>query len=231
MTALVLGLWLGSNAPVRAAEQVKAESKQGAVEQTAVLKEQMAVSLLLSEQDTAKSGSLQTAHVLSARQSSLPKVEKVISEREKLEAEAKAAAEIAARIAREAAEKAAAEKAAREEAERQAALATGETIAQAALAQIGVGQDCTMLATNSLRAVGINFHGWPADYFSLGYTVSAADAKAGDLIYYANGGMGLAHIAVYVGGGQAVHGGWNGGGTVLTTAYLGSGPVFIRVVK
>ena len=38
----------------------------------------------------------------------------------------------------------------------------------------------------------------------------AWEAGAGDLIYYANGGMGLAHIAVYIGNGVAVHGGWNG---------------------
>jgi cell wall-associated NlpC family hydrolase len=105
----------------------------------------------------------------------------------------------------------------------------GATIAAAAYAQIGVAQDCTALATNALAAAGINFHGWPAGYLSLGPTVSAAEAKAGDLIYYQNGGMGMAHIAVYVGNGQAVHGGWNGGTTALFSANVGSGPVYIRV--
>lgn len=105
----------------------------------------------------------------------------------------------------------------------------GAAIASAALSQLGVGQDCTALATNSLAAVGIHYHGWPAGYLSLGRTVSAAEAAPGDLIYYANGGMGLAHIAVYVGNGQAVHGGWGGGSTVLFSANVGSGPVFIRV--
>ena len=105
----------------------------------------------------------------------------------------------------------------------------GASIAAAAYAQLGVSQDCTMLATNSLAAVGINYHGWPAGYLSLGRTVSAAEAKPGDLAYYENGGMGLAHIAVYVGNGQAVHGGWNGGTTSLFSVNVGSGPVFIRV--
>ncbi|OFI39195.1 hypothetical protein BIU82_15115 [Arthrobacter sp. SW1] len=105
----------------------------------------------------------------------------------------------------------------------------GAAIAAAAYAQLGVAQDCTALASNSLAAVGINFHGWPADYLSLGRTVSAAEAQPGDLIYYADGGMGMAHIAVYVGNGQAVHGGWNGGTTVVYSANVGSGPVFIRV--
>lgn len=105
----------------------------------------------------------------------------------------------------------------------------GATIAAAAYAQLGVGQDCTRLATNALAAAGINYHGWPAGYLSLGRTVSAAAAQPGDLAYYANGGSGLAHIAVYVGNGKAVHGGWNGGTTSLQSVNVGSGPVFIRV--
>lgn len=105
----------------------------------------------------------------------------------------------------------------------------GATIAAAAYAQLGVSQDCTALATNALAAAGINYHGWPAGYLSLGRTVSAAEAQPGDLAYYQNGGMGMAHIAVYVGNGQAVHGGWNGGTTSLFSVNVGSGPVFIRV--
>ncbi|MEO5778385.1 MULTISPECIES: NlpC/P60 family protein [Arthrobacter] len=105
----------------------------------------------------------------------------------------------------------------------------GASIAAAAYAQIGVSQDCTALASNALAAAGINYRGWPAGYLSLGRTVSAAEAKPGDLAYYANGGMGLAHIAVYVGNGMAVHGGWNGGTTALFSVNVGSGPVFIRV--
>ncbi|MHA7283554.1 NlpC/P60 family protein [Arthrobacter sp. TMS2-4] len=103
------------------------------------------------------------------------------------------------------------------------------TIAAAARGQLGVVQDCTRLASNSLAAAGINFHGWPAGYLSLGRTVSAGEAIPGDLIYYADGGMGAAHIAVYIGGGQAVHGGFNGNTTVIAPAELGSGGVYIRV--
>ena len=103
------------------------------------------------------------------------------------------------------------------------------TIAAAAKGQLGVTQDCTRLVSNSLAAAGINFHGWPAGYLSLGRTVSAGEAVPGDLIYYANGGMGMAHIAVYIGGGQAVHGGFNGNSTVIAPAELGSGGVYIRV--
>lgn len=84
-----------------------------------------------------------------------------------------------------------------------------QRIADAALAQIGVNQDCTMLVTNSLAAVGINFHGAPEQYLSLGTLTD--NPVPGDICVY-NG-----HVAIYVGDGKAVHGGWNGGTTVLTT--------------
>ncbi len=86
-----------------------------------------------------------------------------------------------------------------------------------------------MLATNALKAVGINFHDWPAGYMSLGTVVPASQAQPGDLIYYANGGLGMAHIAVYAGNGQAVHGGWLGNQTVLNSANVAGGAVYIRV--
>ena len=105
----------------------------------------------------------------------------------------------------------------------------GAAIYQAALAQLGRYQDCTMLVTNALKAVGINFHDWPAGYMSLGTVVPASQAQPGDLVYYANGGTGLAHISVYAGNGQAVHGGWLGNQTVLNSANIGSGAVYIRV--
>ena len=105
----------------------------------------------------------------------------------------------------------------------------GQAILSAAEGQIGVNQDCTALVSNALAAVGINHHGWPASYKSLGTPVSAAEAQAGDIAYYADGGAGVAHVAIYAGNGQAIHGGWNGNQTVKTTAYVGSGPEFIRV--
>jgi cell wall-associated NlpC family hydrolase len=105
----------------------------------------------------------------------------------------------------------------------------GATIVSAAYAQLGVHQDCTALVSNAIAAAGIFYHGWPAGYLSLGRTVSAAEAQPGDLIYYDNAGAGVPHIAVYIGNGQAIHGGFNGGNTQIASAYLGSGPVFIAM--
>lgn len=110
-----------------------------------------------------------------------------------------------------------------------ASSVNGSGVAGAAMAQLGVRQDCTALVSNALAAQGIYFRGAPAAYMSLGTIISASEAQPGDILYYANGGTGLAHVAVYAGNGQAVHGGWQGSNTVLTSAYVGSGPVFIRV--
>ena len=88
-----------------------------------------------------------------------------------------------------------------------------QRIADAALAQIGVYQDCTMLVTNSLAAVGINFHGSPTDYLSLGTLTD--NPVPGDICVYQG------HVALYVGNGQAVHGGWLGNQTVLTSVACG----------
>lgn len=81
------------------------------------------------------------------------------------------------------------------------------TIYNAAMSQIGVNQDCTMLVTNSLAAAGISFHGWPEEYSALGDWTS--NPVPGDIIIYSG------HVAVYAGNGMAVHGGWNGYTTAL----------------
>ncbi len=88
-------------------------------------------------------------------------------------------------------------------------------IAGSALAQASINkqQDCTMLATNALASVGINFHGWPSDYASLGRWVSGSEVQPGDLAIYGYSN-GLSHIAVVSGQGTAVHGGFNGHNTV-----------------
>ena len=70
-----------------------------------------------------------------------------------------------------------------------------------------------MLVTNSLAAVGIHFHGAPTAYLSLGTLTN--DPVPGDICVYQG------HVALYVGNGQAVHGGWLGNQTVLTSVACG----------
>lgn len=98
-----------------------------------------------------------------------------------------------------------------------------QRIANAAIAQVGVNQDCTMLVTNALASVGINFHGWPIDYACLGYWTS--DPIPGDIIIYEG------HVAIYIGDGQAVHGGWLGYTTVVSSVNCSNAPIrYIHVV-
>lgn len=56
--------------------------------------------------------------------------------------------------------------------------------------------------------------------------VSPSQAKQGDIIYYADGGGGYPHVAIYLGGEEAIHGGYNGLNVVRTTIYLGGGPTY-----
>lgn len=62
------------------------------------------------------------------------------------------------------------------------------------------------------------------------YEVSYEEAKPGDIIYYANGGAGLQHYAVYLGGSSALQGNINGT-TVIGSVYMmyGSTPYFYRL--
>lgn len=105
----------------------------------------------------------------------------------------------------------------------------GGRIADAARGQVGVWQDCVAAASKALAAAGISWYDWPIGAFNLGTQVGYAQAIPGDVIYYRDGGAGVAHVAIYIGNGQAVHGGFNGNQTVIGSAFVGSGPIFIRV--
>ena len=98
---------------------------------------------------------------------------------------------------------------------------TKQAIVDAALAQLGVHQDCTMLVTNSLRAVGIDFHSGPQGYTSLGTWTDYPEP--GDICIYTS------HVAIYIGDGQAVHGGWYGYTTEVWSVYT-SWPQFIGYI-
>lgn len=84
-------------------------------------------------------------------------------------------------------------------------LVGGSSVLAAARAQLGWGQDCTALVENALRAVGYRVGDLsPWGFVSLGRVVPHGEALPGDLLV--RGG----HVAVYAGGGVAVHGGFNG---------------------
>ncbi|MBP3043043.1 LysM peptidoglycan-binding domain-containing protein [Arthrobacter jiangjiafuii] len=109
-----------------------------------------------------------------------------------------------------------------------AVTGTNQIMLNSAYSQLGAAQDCTVLVEVALRAAGHSVGDLaPAQLAAYGTQVS--DPQPGDMIYYADGGMGLAHIAIYTGNGQAIHSGWNGNQTVEQSANVGSGPVYYRV--
>ena len=106
---------------------------------------------------------------------------------------------------------------------------SGSVVANAALAQVGAKQDCTALVRRAIAAAGIGYSGM-GNLFNLGPTIPMSQASPGDIIYYSNGGTGSAHVAIYIGGGRAVHGGWSGYNTVVAGVNIGgSAPVFIDI--
>lgn len=92
------------------------------------------------------------------------------------------------------------------------------------LAQSYVGRagDCFQIAVQFIN-----------EYYGKGKTSNdtyqVSEPEPGDLIYYANGGLGTTHYAVYLGEGQALQGNFNGT-TVIASAYLNnaSDPIFYR---
>lgn len=98
-------------------------------------------------------------------------------------------------------------------------------LASAALAQLGVAQDCTRMVENALASIGrpVGDLG-PAQFLSVGTVVGGAP-QAGDILVY-----GGSHVAIALGNGQAVHGGFNGGTTAIGPVDVGQGiPTVVRV--
>jgi cell wall-associated NlpC family hydrolase len=84
-------------------------------------------------------------------------------------------------------------------------------------------QDCTALVENSLRAVGIpagDLGTQIGEYTGLGGTlVTSGDYAPGDVLIWSG-----RHVAVYIGNGQAVHGGYGGNQTVVAGAFIDGAP-------
>lgn len=92
----------------------------------------------------------------------------------------------------------------------------------AALAQLGVSQDCTDLVQNALAGIGAVERRDAGGYdhgvndftrygATVGYEHGTTALAPGDILIWPNN----PHVAIYIGGGQAVHGGWSGFTTVV----------------
>lgn len=96
----------------------------------------------------------------------------------------------------------------------------------AARAQLGVYQDCTDLVQNSLAAIGLTtsrLNGGPdlgvGSFAAFGSQVTDGNYAPGDILLWGN-----YHAAIYIGNGQAVHGGFGGNQTVIASAFIDGTP-------
>lgn len=155
-------------------------------------------------------------------------VDSAILEEERLAAEAEKAAEAAAAAAAAAAQTSAKVKDI-------PAGVGAQGLVNAALAQLGTNQDCTDLVQNALAAIGATSrrdqggydHG-VSDFYQYGTPVTDGNYAPGDILIW----PGAPHVAVYIGNGQAVHGGWGGNQTVVNTyASPSATPDVVRLSK
>lgn len=99
--------------------------------------------------------------------------------------------------------------------------AGGAGMVAAAKAQLGQMQDCTALVERSLRAIGVpagDLGTQVGEYTALGGQIVSSPAP-GDVLVWSG-----RHVAVYIGNGQAVHGGYGGNQTVIAGAYIDGPP-------
>lgn len=101
--------------------------------------------------------------------------------------------------------------------------AGAQGIVDAARAQLGQFQDCTALVARSLRAIGVpagNTGTQVGEYTGLGGTlVTSGEYAPGDVLIWSG-----RHVAVYIGNGEAVHGGYGGNQTVIAGAFIDGPP-------
>jgi LysM repeat protein len=103
------------------------------------------------------------------------------------------------------------------------ASGVGAALVASARAQLGATQDCTILVEQALRSVGKSVGDLaPAQFHQYGTPVSTP--QAGDLMISAG------HVAIYIGGGQAISSGMNGVNETIVhpTSWL-TGSTYVRV--
>lgn len=110
---------------------------------------------------------------------------------------------------------------------------------KAVMAMVGQKYKCTEVAQAAVEQAGLT--GWkcytegnmtyhilePEGFLDLGTKVNKSEICPGDILYYADGGRGVFHVAVYVGNSQAVHGNWTTDGTTALARAFYREPTYI----
>lgn len=100
--------------------------------------------------------------------------------------------------------------------------AIGAALVASAYSQLGIKQDCTAMVEKALRSVGKSVGDLgPQDFYRYGTVVSTP--QPGDLMIRPG------HVAIYVGNGMAISGGFNNFNTELHPASYLAGSTFVRV--
>jgi len=66
------------------------------------------------------------------------------------------------------------------------------------------GFDCSGLVQYSLRKLGVSISRSSSSQYAYGTSVSKANLRPGDLVFFSRGG-GISHVAIYAGNGQVIH--------------------------
>ncbi len=107
------------------------------------------------------------------------------------------------------------------------------------MSMVGKKHLCTEVAQAAVETVGLS--GWksfeedgmtyyvlePEGFLDLGPKVTKDRIQLGDILYYADGGRGVSHVAVYIGNGQAVHGNWTKDGVTKVANAFYREPTYI----
>lgn len=94
----------------------------------------------------------------------------------------------------------------------------------AALAQQGQAQDCTAMVERALRAIGYSVGNVGVTGFDgYGKVVRSGAYAPGDIMVW----PGHPHVAIYIGNGMAVHGGYNGSTVVAGYKSYGQVPAYV----
>lgn len=81
------------------------------------------------------------------------------------------------------------------------------------------GTDCSGFTLSVYANFGYGLNRVSGDQASNGIAVSLDSLLPGDLLFYSNGGSGIGHVALYIGGGQVVHASTPATGIKISDAY------------